>query len=94
MAPNCLPSTVAVRHLFPTPAYSQIPYLHAPGMRCAVPFDKLDISIKFKENLEVYKRMGLNPMSLATRSAVKVDLLETVYPALDRLRGELERRRG
>lgn len=52
----------------------------------------MDISSKFKENLEVYKRMGLNPMSLATGCAVKVDLLETVYPALDKLRGELDRR--
>lgn len=52
----------------------------------------MDIFTKFRENIEIYKRLGLNPMSLATGCAVKVDLLETVYPALDKLRGELERR--
>ena len=52
----------------------------------------MDIFVKFRENLEIYKSMGLNPLSLATGCAVKVDLIETVYPALDKLRKELEKR--
>ncbi|BCU70337.1 SelD-related putative sulfur metabolism protein [Stygiolobus caldivivus] len=52
----------------------------------------MDIFVKFRENLEIYKSMGLNPLSLATGCAVKVDLIETVYPALEKLRKELEKR--
>ncbi|QKR01083.1 selenide, water dikinase [Metallosphaera tengchongensis] len=33
--------------------------------------------------------MGLNPLSLATGCAVKVDLIDTVYPALEKLREKL-----
>jgi len=51
----------------------------------------VDIFEKFRKNLEVYKSFGLNPLSLATGCAVKVDLIETVYPALERLREELEK---
>ncbi|MEJ2778204.1 SelD-related putative sulfur metabolism protein [Stygiolobus sp. RP850M] len=52
----------------------------------------MDIFVKFRENLEIYKSMGLNPLSLATGCAVKVDLIETVYPALEKLRKDLEKR--
>ncbi len=44
---------------------------------------------KFRENLERYKKMGLNPLSLATGCAVKVDLIDTVYPALEKIREKL-----
>ncbi|AKV75290.1 MULTISPECIES: SelD-related putative sulfur metabolism protein [Metallosphaera] len=33
--------------------------------------------------------MGLNPLSLATGCAVKVDLIDTVYPALEKLKDKL-----
>lgn len=46
----------------------------------------MDIFVKFRENLEVYKSLGLNPLSLATGCAVKVDLIDTVYPALDKIK--------
>ncbi|GAA5419644.1 SelD-related putative sulfur metabolism protein [Sulfurisphaera tokodaii] len=52
----------------------------------------MDIFTKFKENLEVYKSMGLNPLSLATGCAVKVDLIDTVYPALEKIKKILEER--
>jgi len=39
--------------------------------------------------LAKYKRMGLNPLSLATGCAVKVDLIDTVYPALEKIRAKL-----
>ena len=52
----------------------------------------MDIFAKFRANLEVYKSFGLNPLSLATGCAVKVDLIDTVYPALDKLRQILEQR--
>ncbi|WP_432417913.1 SelD-related putative sulfur metabolism protein [Acidianus brierleyi] len=44
---------------------------------------------RFKENLERYKKMGLNPLSLATGCAVKVDLIDTVYPALEKIKEKL-----
>ena len=47
---------------------------------------------KFRANLDKYKKMGLNPLSLATGCAVKVDLIDTVYPAIQKIRGELIRR--
>ncbi|TRM83520.1 selenophosphate synthetase [Sulfolobus sp. A20-N-F6] len=47
---------------------------------------------KFRENLEKYKKMGLNPLSLATGCAVKVDLIDTVYPALGKINSELAKR--
>ncbi|AAY81554.1 SelD-related putative sulfur metabolism protein [Sulfolobus acidocaldarius] len=46
---------------------------------------------RFRENLEKYKRMGLNPLSLATGCAVKVDLIDTVYPAISKIRPALEK---
>lgn len=42
------------------------------------------------ERIKRYKELGLNPLSLATGCAVKVDLLRVVYPALKKLRSELE----
>ncbi|QGA53252.1 selenide, water dikinase [Sulfolobus sp. E5-1-F] len=47
---------------------------------------------KFRVNLDKYKKMGLNPLSLATGCAVKVDLIDTVYPAIHKIRDELMRR--
>jgi CRISPR/Cas system CMR subunit Cmr6 (Cas7 group RAMP superfamily) len=48
-----------------------------------------DLFERFRKNVEKYTRMGLNPLSLATGCAVKVDLIDTVYPALDRIRTKL-----
>jgi selenophosphate synthase len=49
-----------------------------------------DVFEKFKENMEKYKSIGLNPLSLATGCAVKVDLIDIVYPALNMIRKDLE----
>ncbi|MCY0860489.1 MAG: SelD-related putative sulfur metabolism protein [Sulfolobaceae archaeon] len=46
---------------------------------------------KFRINMEKYKKLGLNPFSLATGCAVKVDLIDTVYPALQKIREELRK---
>ncbi|EHP70815.1 selenophosphate synthase [Metallosphaera yellowstonensis MK1] len=48
-----------------------------------------DLFERFRDNLAKYKRMGLNPLSLATGCAVKVDLIDTVYPALEKIRAKL-----
>lgn len=45
---------------------------------------------RFRKNLEIYNKMGLNPLSLATGCAVKVDLIDTVYPALEKIKNKLE----
>lgn len=37
------------------------------------------------ERIKYYKKLGVNPLSLATGCAVKVDLLRVVYPALGEL---------
>jgi len=50
----------------------------------------IDFDILF-ERVSEYKRLGLNPLALATVCAVKVDLVRVVYPALRDLREELER---
>ena len=42
------------------------------------------------ERVEYYKKLGLNPLSLATGCAVKVDLLRVVYPAIHKLKPQLE----
>jgi len=42
------------------------------------------------ERVEYYKRLGLNPLALATGCAVKVDLLRVVYPSIKVLREELK----
>lgn len=44
---------------------------------------------RFRQNLERYKEMGLNPLGMATGCAVKVDLIETVYPALEIIKPKL-----
>ncbi len=41
--------------------------------------------------VKYYESLGVNPLALATGCAVKVDLVRVVYPALSRLRPELER---
>lgn len=46
---------------------------------------------KFRINMEKYKKLGLNPFSLAAGCAVKVDLIDTVYPALQKIREELRK---
>lgn len=43
------------------------------------------------ERVEYYKKLGVNPLSLATGCAVKVDLERVVYPALKGLRPKLEK---
>lgn len=45
---------------------------------------------RFRKNLELYNKMGLNPLSLATGCAVKVDLIDTVYPALEKIKDKLQ----
>jgi selenophosphate synthase len=42
------------------------------------------------EKVKYYKKLGVNPLSLATGCAVKVDLIKVVYPALKELRPKLE----
>ncbi|MEL9940491.1 MAG: SelD-related putative sulfur metabolism protein [Ignisphaera sp.] len=42
------------------------------------------------KRVEYYKKLGLNPLALATGCAVKVDLLRVVYPALKIIRDELK----
>jgi AcrR family transcriptional regulator len=54
--------------------------------------DVADLFERFRENLYKYRRMGLNPLSLATGCAVKVDLIDTVYPALERIKPSLAER--
>jgi len=45
---------------------------------------------EFAERIEYYRSLGVNPFSLATGCAVKVDLVEVLYPALRSIRGDLE----
>ncbi len=42
-----------------------------------------------RDRVEHYKKLGVNPLALATGCAVKVDLERVVYPALTRIRSEL-----
>jgi selenophosphate synthase len=42
------------------------------------------------ERIQYYKKLGLNPLALATGCAVKVDLLRVVYPAIRMIREELK----
>jgi len=46
---------------------------------------------EFAERIEYYRGLGVNPFSLATGCAVKVDLVDVLYPALRSIRGELEK---
>lgn len=48
-----------------------------------------DLQRDFLEGLKRYKEMGVNPLSLATGCAVKVDLVDVVYPAIRKARGRL-----
>ncbi|BCU67039.1 selenophosphate synthetase [Sulfolobales archaeon HS-7] len=41
---------------------------------------------KFMEGVNKYKSMGINPLSLATGCAVKVDLIDIVYPAIKKIK--------
>ncbi|MDM7275335.1 MAG: SelD-related putative sulfur metabolism protein [Thermoprotei archaeon] len=45
---------------------------------------------EFAERVEYYRSLGVNPFSLATGCAVKVDLVDVLYPALKSIRSELE----
>jgi selenophosphate synthase len=52
-----------------------------------------EVTILFEgvfERVQYYKKLGLNPLALATGCAVKVDLLKVVYPAIRTLREELK----
>ncbi len=44
------------------------------------------------ERVKYYKKLGVNPLALATGCAVKVDLDRVVYPALSELRPKLEKK--
>ncbi len=44
---------------------------------------------EIKEMIERYEELGLNPLSLATGCAVKVDLIRVVYPALRDINEEI-----
>jgi len=46
---------------------------------------------EFVERIEYYRSLGVNPFSLATGCAVKVDLVDVLYPALRSIRGDLEK---
>lgn len=46
---------------------------------------------EFVERIEYYRSLGVNPFSLATGCAVKVDLVDVLYPALKSIRGDLEK---
>jgi selenophosphate synthase len=46
---------------------------------------------EFAERIEYYRSLGVNPFSLATGCAVKVDLVDVLYPALKSIRGDLEK---
>jgi len=43
----------------------------------------------FLKGVEEYKKLGVNPLSLATGCAVKVDLVDVVYPAISSVRDRL-----
>ncbi|MFN4046154.1 MAG: SelD-related putative sulfur metabolism protein, partial [Acidilobaceae archaeon] len=45
---------------------------------------------EFAERVEYYRSLGVNPFSLATGCAVKVDLVDVLYPALKSIKPELE----
>jgi selenophosphate synthase len=47
---------------------------------------------KVREMVKYYEQLGVNPLSLATGCAVKVDLVRVVYPAIRQVRPELERK--
>ncbi len=44
------------------------------------------------ERVKYYRKLGINPLSLATGCAVKVDLVRVVYPAIREIREKLEER--
>jgi len=57
--------------------------------------DRLTIpepGVRGYRGVEYYKKLGVNPLSLATGCAVKVDLERVVYPALEKLKPKLEAR--
>lgn len=47
---------------------------------------------EFLRRVNYYKSLGVDPLSLATGCAVKVDLIKVVYPALKSLKPDLERK--
>lgn len=52
---------------------------------------KTELLMRFQKRVEEYKRLGINPLSLATGCAVKVDLVSVVYPAIRKISPELEK---
>ncbi len=50
-----------------------------------------DLFKEFSKRIEEYRALGVNPFSLATGCAVKVDLLTVLYPAIRSIKGDLER---
>lgn len=50
-----------------------------------------DLFKEFSKRIEEYRSLGVNPFSLATGCAVKVDLLTVLYPAIRSIKGELEK---
>ncbi|MEM2301973.1 MAG: SelD-related putative sulfur metabolism protein [Sulfolobales archaeon] len=46
---------------------------------------------EFSRRVEEYRSLGINPFSLATGCAVKVDLVTVLYPAIRSIKGELEK---
>jgi selenophosphate synthase len=49
-----------------------------------------DLSREFLERVEEYRSLGVNPLTLATGCAVKIDLVSVLYPALRRIKESLE----
>jgi selenophosphate synthase len=50
-----------------------------------------DLFKEFSKRIEEYRALGVNPFSLATGCAVKVDLLTVLYPAIKSIKGDLEK---
>ncbi len=53
--------------------------------------DYEDLFREFSKRVEEYRSLGINPFSLATGCAVKVDLVTVLYPAIRSVKGELEK---
>jgi len=53
--------------------------------------DYEELFIEFSKRVEEYRSLGVNPFSLATGCAVKIDLLTVLYPAIRSIRGDLEK---
>ncbi|MFP3294927.1 MAG: SelD-related putative sulfur metabolism protein [Caldisphaera sp.] len=51
---------------------------------------RIELINNIKQRLSYYRNLGADPLSLATGCAVKVDLLNIVYPAMEKIRPYLQ----